>query len=49
MDFCHISTGAIVNGGVEIGNYIFYGSNAVSKEYIKIKENSFIKVESIVK
>ena len=28
-DFCHVSTGAIVNGGAVIGNNVFIGSNAV--------------------
>jgi acetyltransferase-like isoleucine patch superfamily enzyme len=48
-DHCHISTGAIVNGGVKIGKCSFYGSSAVSKEYIELPENSFIKANSTVK
>jgi len=47
-DHCHISTGAIVNGGARVGNQTFYGSGAVSKEYIVIPEKSFIKANSIV-
>jgi len=45
----HISTAAIVNGGVDLGDDSFYGSNAVSKEYITIKKESFIKANSIQK
>ncbi len=46
---CHISTGSIVNGGVRIGDCSFYGSGAVSKEYIELPAGSFIKANSIVK
>ena len=45
-DNCHISTGAIVNGGVVVKESTFYGSNATSKEYIKIE--GFIKAGSLV-
>jgi len=48
-DHCHISTASVVNGGVKIGNGTFYGSGAVSKQYIIIPEYSFIKANSIVK
>lgn len=48
-DNCHISTTAVVNGGVEVGEGTFYGSGAVSKQYITIKPYSFIKANSIVK
>ena len=48
-DHCHISTASIVNGGVIVGERTFYGSGAVSKQYIKIAPNSFIKANSIVK
>lgn len=46
-DFCHISTGAIVNGGVKIKTGTFYGSNTTSREYIEIE--GFIKAGGIVK
>lgn len=46
---CHISTGSIINGGCIVGDGTFYGSGAVSKEYIKIPKNSFIKANSIYK
>lgn len=46
-DNCHISTGAIVNGGVIVKANTFYGSNATSKEGIKI--DGFVKAGSIVK
>jgi len=46
-DNCHISTGAVVNGGVLIQANAFFGSNATSKEYVKI--NGFVKAGSLVK
>ncbi len=45
-DNCHISTGAILNGGVAVKEGTFFGSNAVSKEYIII--DGFIKAGSVV-
>ena len=45
-DHCHIATGAIVNGGVSIGAGSFYGSAAVSKQYISVPPKSFIKANS---
>jgi len=48
-DHCNISTGSIVNGGTTIGARTFFGSGAVSKQYISIPEDSFIKANSIVK
>ncbi len=48
-DHCHISTGSIVNGGVRVGSKTFFGSGAVSKQYITIPPGSFIKANSIVK
>jgi len=47
-DHCHISTGSIVNGGTIIGARSFYGSGAVSKQYINIPEDSFVKANSII-
>ncbi|WP_306534103.1 NeuD/PglB/VioB family sugar acetyltransferase [Geobacter sp.] len=47
-DHCHISTASVVNGGVKVGNGSFYGSGAISKEYIDIPDNSFIKANSLV-
>ena len=41
-DHCHIATGAIINGGVTVGSGTFFGSKAVSKEYIKIGKNVVI-------
>ena len=41
-DHCHISTGAVINGGVRVGSGTFFGSNAVTKEYISIGTNSVI-------
>jgi len=45
---CHIATGAIVNGGVNIGAGSFFGSAAVSKPYISIAPRSFIKANRAV-
>lgn len=45
---CHIATGAIVNGGAIIGAESFYGSAAVSKQYVSIPPRSFIKANSMV-
>ncbi len=46
-DHCHISTGAILNGGVVVKTNIFFGSNATSKEYIKV--DGFIKAGCLAK
>ena len=46
-DNSHISTGAIVNGGTIVKKNAFFGSNAVSKEYIEI--DTFVKAGSLVK
>lgn len=46
-DDCHISTGAIVNGGATIRRGTFVGSNAVTKELVKTKENDFIRAGSL--
>ena len=48
-DHCHISTAAIINGGVKVGRGSFYGSNAVSKQYIDIAAESFTKAGRVVK
>jgi len=44
---CHISTAAIVNGGAVIKKGSFFGSNAVSKEYVTTSSESFIKAGSL--
>jgi sugar O-acyltransferase (sialic acid O-acetyltransferase NeuD family) len=48
-DHCHISTGAVVNGGGVVQEGTFFGSNAVSKEYVTISRKSFIKAGSVRK
>jgi sugar O-acyltransferase (sialic acid O-acetyltransferase NeuD family) len=48
-DFCHISTSAVVNGGTKIKEGTFFGSNAVSKEYIETNNDAFIKAGSTYK
>jgi sugar O-acyltransferase (sialic acid O-acetyltransferase NeuD family) len=48
-DHCHISTASVINGGVNVGERTFYGSGAISKQYISIPSDSFIKANSIVK
>jgi sugar O-acyltransferase (sialic acid O-acetyltransferase NeuD family) len=44
-EFCHISTGAILNGGVNVQSNSFVGSNATSVEYTTI--SGFIKAGSV--
>lgn len=48
-DFCHISTSAVINGGVTLKEGTFFGSNAVSKEYIGTDKDDFIKAGSTYK
>lgn len=48
-DFCHISTSAVLNGGVVVKEGTFFGSNAISKEYVETNINDFIKAGSIFK
>ncbi|MEY8213822.1 MAG: NeuD/PglB/VioB family sugar acetyltransferase [Colwellia sp.] len=43
---CHVSTAASINGGVEVGERTFFGSNAVSKQGVVIEADSFIKANS---
>lgn len=46
-DNCHISTAGVVNGGVRVADESFYGSNATSKEGVKV--GGFIKAGSVAK
>ncbi|MDA7704751.1 acetyltransferase [Candidatus Pelagibacter sp.] len=46
---CHISTNTTINGGTEIGLRCFIGSNVTTKDNIAIKEDSFIKANTLVK
>lgn len=46
-DNCHISTASVLNGGVVVKENTFFGSNATSKQYVKI--DGFIKAGSIAK
>ena len=48
-DFCHISTSAVINGGVRVKEGTFFGSNAVSKEYVITDTDDFIKAGSTCK
>lgn len=48
-DHSHISTGAIVNGGVKVGEGTFWGSGAVSKKYTRVSSRNFIHANSLVK
>ena len=41
-DFCHISTGAILNGGCQVGEKSFIGSNTGIKHLQKIEKESII-------
>jgi sugar O-acyltransferase (sialic acid O-acetyltransferase NeuD family) len=45
-DHCHISTASVINGGTTVKANTFYGSNATSREYVKI--GGFIKAGSVV-
>ena len=46
LSHCHISTSAVLNGDVIVGEGTFFGSNAVSKQGVNIESNSFIKANS---
>lgn len=48
-EHCHISTASVLNGNTIVGKGSFWGSNAVGKQSITLKENSFIKAGSCVK
>jgi len=48
-EHCHISTGAILNGGTLVKSGTFFGSNAVSREYVETKPFDFIKAGSVFK
>jgi sugar O-acyltransferase (sialic acid O-acetyltransferase NeuD family) len=48
-DFCHISTGAIVNGDTKVGAESFIGSNAVLSNNIIIDPSSIISAGLFVK
>lgn len=49
QNFCHISTSAVVNGGTVVKEGSFFGSNAVSKEYVETNINDFIKAGTTFK
>lgn len=44
---CHISTAAILNGGAIVKEGSFFGSNAVSREYVKTERGAFVKAGSL--
>ena len=46
-DFCHISTSVVINGGVTVKEGSFFGSNAVSIEYVETEIDDFIKAGSV--
>ncbi len=46
-DNCHISTSAVLNGGGIVKQNTFFGSNATSRECIKIE--NFVKAGSVLK
>jgi len=48
-DHCHISTNAIINGNVKIGESCFIGSESEAKEGIKIEHHSFVRAGSVLK
>jgi len=45
-DNCHISTASVLNGGVVVEENTFFGSNATTKESVKL--DGFIKAGSVV-
>ena len=47
-DHCHVSTASVINGGVILRKGSFYGSGSISKQYVEIPENSFIKANSLI-
>jgi len=48
-NFCHISTASVINGGTRVREGTFFGSNAVSKEYVTTKKEDFISAGSLHK
>ena len=48
-DHCHIATNVIINGEVVVGEGSFIGSGVVTREGIKINNNSFAKAGTVVK
>jgi len=49
FDHCHISTGAILNGGVTIERDCFIGSGAIIKEGVNVGERSIVGMGVIVR
>lgn len=47
-DFCHISTGVIINGDVSVGDDVFIGSGSVIRNGISISNGTFIPMGSVV-
>ena len=41
-DHCHISVGAIINGGVTVGSHTFIGSGSVIRNGVSIGDNCII-------
>ena len=48
-DFCHISTGTMVNGETKIGHDTFVGSGSTLYNCIEIADNSIIPAGSVVR
>ena len=46
-DHCHISTAVVINGGVEVKENSFVGSNSTTKEYCEI--DGFMKAGEVLK
>lgn len=47
-DFCHVSTGVILNGQVQIGDRNFIGSNTVIANNVTISDDIVISLGSII-
>ena len=48
-DHAHISTSTTINGGCRIGQGTFVGSGSILRENLKIKNNHFVKMGSVLK
>jgi sugar O-acyltransferase (sialic acid O-acetyltransferase NeuD family) len=48
-DHCHVSTGAILNGGVRIGRGCFIGSRAVLQEGVEVPDGSVVPMGEVLR
>lgn len=45
----HVATGAIINGGVKVGEQSFIGSGSIIRQMLELPARSFVKASSLVK